>query len=375
MIVDITTDSPPHEQLCRDYWENIEGEFLLSVSALSSKYCLSSCDILKVVRNFSNAVSVDVICSACGVPYDFSSRTDYLKNKSRHDWVCSECIQSQQMSNEEEKFILLNNALKSSLDNSVGLGDLSVKQAVFLLTIMRLTANEDLTGLTEFGSVTSEKMSPSSDYDYVIIKTLYRNNLMSIDPISDLDSINLKERNKFVFSMDRVRWVVTIKDHSPYFGCFMQQLQDKISSMEYLESSHEDIICLSKEIALEECLAYLHYCLGEHGLPCKSGEKTHLVLGKALESFSVSQIYSFIWGASKDAAAYYQRSTVPRAQAANTVVSNIEKRSERAVIENWNVKPFQRNYNLPQSEVSRTLYNSLLHTSDGGFSQLLKSIV
>jgi hypothetical protein len=51
-------------------------------------------------------------------------------------------------------------------------------------------------------------------------------------------------------------------------------------------------------------------------------------------------VYSFIWRAAKDAAAFYVRERVTKRHAANTVVGAIERSAERAVANGWDVKDF-----------------------------------
>ena len=83
-----------------------------------------------------------------------------------------------------------------------------------------------------------------------------------------------------------------------------------------------------------------------------------------------------LWSAVKNSAAFYMRTDgIHKKQAANTVVGNIEKNFERAFIQGWEVKAFRRNYHMPQSKISRVLFNVLLHTDDGGFYLLLHKII
>ncbi|MOA61473.1 hypothetical protein D3C78_1866240 [compost metagenome] len=57
------------------------------------------------------------------------------------------------------------------------------------------------------------------------------------------------------------------------------------------------------------------------------------------------------------------------------VVGSIERSLERSISNDWEIKPYRRNYNAPQSVLSRVLFNVLLHTDDGGFHQVLKEII
>lgn len=130
-----------------------------------------------------------------------------------------------------------------------------------------------------------------------------------------------------------------------------------------------------KELCMQESLAYLEHILNEHNLPFKPGEKTRLILEKGLQHFSVSQMYAIIWSTGNKAAAYYMRGNVPKQQAANSMVSRMESHIDRALAENWEVKPYGRLFDLPQSVLSRLVFNSLLGTSDGGFKLKLNELL
>ena len=83
---------------------------------------------------------------------------------------------------------------------------------------------------------------------------------------------------------------------------------------------------------------------------------------------------NFIWRAAKDAAAFYVRNKVSKDHAAKTVVGSIERQIERALANEWNVTAYRRNYNYPQSVLSRTLYSTVLKTDDGGFTRRVSSL-
>jgi hypothetical protein len=43
--------------------------------------------------------------------------------------------------------------------------------------------------------------------------------------------------------------------------------------------------------------------------------------------------------------------------------------AERALAEEWEVKPYGRNFNVPQCMVSQVLYNTTLRIGEAGFDQ------
>lgn len=73
------------------------------------------------------------------------------------------------------------------------------------------------------------------------------------------------------------------------------------------------------------------------------------MLENALNHFSIGQVYSFIWRAAKDAAAFYVRESVGKRHAANTVVGAIERSAERALVNGWDVTQYRRDRRAPET--------------------------
>ena len=192
--------------------------------------------------------------------------------------------------------------------------------------------------------------------------------------MSDLSSIIIDSDHEFRFYVTQVKWDILINNYEQPRN-FVADLEQKISSMDYVETHYDEVVSLCEDLSLRECLFYLGHALEEHSLPFKPGEKTRLVLLTALKTFSVSQIYSFIWRAVKDAASFHMRKNVARHHAANTVVGNISSQTEKAIANNWTVSSYRRNYDYPQPTVRKILYNNLLHTDDGGFNQPLNKVI
>lgn len=122
------------------------------------------------------------------------------------------------------------------------------------------------------------------------------------------------------------------------------------------------------EIAFYECMEYLEHQLAEYRLPNNIGPKTETVMRDGLKIFSTSQMFNFIWGAVKDAAALYQKGGITKPHAVNTIPGSIQRRMDKTISEGWEVKGYGRNYNLPQSILADMLFNKVLMIGDKGFA-------
>ena len=95
-----------------------------------------------------------------------------------------------------------------------------------------------------------------------------------------------------------------------------------------------------------------------------------LFRSQLLENFSVSQIWYFIYISVAYSYQWRRESGVSWKQGANSVITGIETRGQRAIAEEWEVKSFSRNFNLPASQLALVLYNSILQLGSNGYRKV-----
>lgn len=272
--------------------------------------------------------------------------------------------------NRSEKYDFVNEEYLSNCKEGLVVTEMSFSQAVYLLSVIRSGASEDLEYIIphEYYEI---PLSPCESYDEEILMQLYRADLLFVHPGSN------KHENVIVVKGDPpsfrfypldVHWLIQLVDLKKPEKT-IEELEKILSAKKWPASWSSEVNALRTRIALEESLQYLRYVLSEHGFNFNVGEKTTQTVKSLLNDFSVAQIYNFCWRAAKDAAAFYLRSRVPKKQAANIVPGAIQRMFEKAIVEGWEVKPFQRNFNVPQCMVSQVLYNTTLKIGDEGFNR------
>ena len=368
------------------YWEIESDGFTYKTSELGEYFEISTSAVTNSVKKNCVAVSKSVLCSTCYKPSSFTSRNEFLNFNKTRDWTCTACLLIERERREESERILreaLEDSKRTLLIESyeyrsqliVQLEMLSFRQAIFLLAVVRFTAKESLSTLNSYQSNKVDSLSPDMDFDLDIYRELYDMNVICLSPTTDHNYININEDGGFSFYMHNVEYAFPRFEGFDSTRDFFKALESKLTSLEYIYAVYDDVAALCKDISVLECTSYLKFVLAEHNLDFTPGEKTLLLFEKVLEKFSVAQVYAFIWRAGKDAAAFYARGGVTKKHAANTVIGNVQRQFDAAVADNWDVKLYKRNYNRPQSIVSQILFNVSLQTNDGGFKQLLSSIV
>lgn len=364
--------------MCLMYWETDQaGEFSYPVSVIAKKFGETSHTINKKVKNFCVAYATEVTCITCSAPYEYKNRADYKSRYGTTHYKCDECIAEENREEERSKQEMLNSQLRSRQKYPFSIEQLTFSDAVYLLSILRYQASEDLRYLKPYSSNQTEILSPKHSYDMEIYRSLLRENIIAVSPKTSVEDISIgEEEGSFQYNMEMVFWEVLIDESEyPTTAIFIDKLEQKLSSMEWSDDWYDEAKELCRDVCVQESIAYLEMVMSDHQFHFSAGEKTVLVLTKILEEHSVAQLYSLIWGAAKDAASYYLRGNIPKMQAANSVIGGIERKFERYVTNGWEIKPFRRNFKLPMSVLSQVLFVTTLHTDDGGFNKPLNKIV
>ncbi len=381
--LDIYTEDRVLKEMCILYWEPAGPDsFAHKTSELAAHFKISTSKLKKLVDENCTAYSTQFACSNCGAPRPFKTRTDFTTNQnyfSWDSWVCNTCVNIQREERKrlaetenERKYKILDdeyqNKRKSGLDPSC----FSFSDAIYFISLIRVGMSEDLEYLFPRESY-ERQLSPTSDSDLEILRQLYRNGLICIHPGSRTDSleINKDTPDSLTFYPLQVHWLLPLSDNQTA-NAAIAQIESVLRAKEsWSEEWVNQSLLLRKEIALQESFQYLKFVLQEHGFDFSIGEKTTQIIKSLLNDFSVAQIYSLCWRAAKDAAAYYMRESVSKKQAANIVPGSIQRMAEKALSEGWEVKPYGRNFKVPQTMVSEVLYNMALQIGDAGFNAVI----
>lgn len=377
----IFTDDEATIKLCKHYWLiNEDAKFESNVKLLARKAELSQKQFLELINDVCDAQSTEIFCQDCEIPFIFKSRNHFLeKQRSLNwylkNWICEDCsiIRSErEKQNESEALETYRQLIMkrySSESYEILLEDLSLKDAVYLLSFIRFSANEDLSYAQPLSSLNfHEKLSPQKNFDYDIIRHLYREELIKPHPNSPVDAFSGEEADTFY--LDKVFWILPKIPNSDHPKYLVMQLEEIFRLNTFPREWSEENLLIWKNIAISECLQYLENSLMEHNLELNPGEKTLLVLNNLLEEFSVGQIFNMIWRSAKDAAAFLVRKGVTRQHAANTVVGAIQRYGENARNNGWDVKAYRRPFNCPQSMISQVFFDSVLKLGENGFYRI-----
>lgn len=237
--------------------------------------------------------------------------------------------------------------------------EFSLRDAVFLISLIRTGGSEDLRSISPLNTMV-DPLGPQADYSIDMLRHLSDRGIIQPHPASSPSAFEWEGEQLAGYDLGKVHWGIPVGGRQLPFGDLQEVLESKLRKgpEEWPESWQAELPVLWREIILSEALRYLIYCLKDHHFDFTPGDKTRLVLRSALEEFSLAQMWNQIWKCSKDAAAYYQRGGVGRAQAANSVVTRIQGYGEYAKANGWEIRPSRRERNIPIPMVVSVLFST-----------------
>lgn len=369
--IEIETENPTIRDLCQLYWDMpVLGEFTHKVAEIElvAKSNEIYSGVSAIVADHASCLLTEWICPNCEAPRSFSYRKD-LTNFLRHardlaDQPCPACHELLIAEDLAARRTLLAEGLESARDtNAVAPLDLTMRDAILLTAAIRHYADEDLT-VVDTARPNREPFCPTGEMEAEVLRELHAQRLLCPSPRTAGAALTWNEEGGVSFPLFGISWEVPTKPGIEDLETALTLLEKRLSEPD--EEDRPDIFELMAYVSLGECLDCLDFLLDRNRLSLQPGKKTLNVLKKITEKFSVAEAYNFIWSATTQASAYARQIGDSR-RAANSIVSRLEGRYERTLANEWETKPYRRNYDSPQSTLSRTLYNTLLGTDDGGF--------
>jgi hypothetical protein len=342
----------------------------------------------KLYTIFPPIICEDKVCPCCGnymlikrtskSSYSYGINTAYCINCRHEDSSfchCTYCEDKRKIlklkKQEEEKKLI--QVKKEKIYNTYNIENwkmfdydsLSFRQKVYLGALLRLALSEDMKTIMSLQYI-EQKLAPTMEYTKEVLRNLTASNIIVVNPDSSIDAfVESPEEAEFpnVYYISKVSYVLNVN-----FGANEEdKIREVIYPSEIKDEDKEEALKLWKEIALEECLEYLHFQMNKVKFDFSVGEKTISVFKDLLEYFSVSQIYGIIYRGVANATKYYQESNISKKQAANSVIGNCQRYAERALLERWELNKYHRAYELPQSMVSEIFFNRITKIGSLGF--------
>lgn len=384
-ILTFLTEDPDLREIATAYWDLAgPNAFSFTVDDIAAMYARTSAQVQQITAKYCNACSRYLSCGECGTPYRFKNRADFMKLHRASPYRCEECkvkalrqaqeIQSQkeqqqraylraeqeaqaQKEQQQREYLLKHYSLARCYH--IPVLDMNVREATFLLSLLRTRASENFDYIFPLDAA-RPPLTPADRNNLELVKFLHDCEIIKPHPGSRLAGFVWDNGQAGRFYLDRVHWGWPAAMEHPSLREAYNELEEWVESWPHSASDWAGALDVAVEVARWECLEYLTHSLEKHNLPFEPGPKTLDVISYVLRHFSVGQAFSFIWRSAVNAAGFYVRGQGSRHHAANTVVGSLQRTAERALAEGWQVSPYRRSPECPQSMVSQVMFGGLL---------------
>lgn len=270
---------------------------------------------------------------------------------------------------EKEKRDVVNSVF-INVDTSLILeSDLTSEDRLYLSVLLRAALSEDMNIIVPLDSIKS-KLAPTNQLKEEIVKTLIAKEIILVSEHSSLEAFIMQKNEEGKHDISYYTYQVVYKlNVKPFDGNYSSMIERVL----YPEPESFNVeFCYEKwrQVALNEIEEYLLYEMNKVGYSFNLGKKSYQVFNQLLNHFSTAQIFNIIFRAVSNSTRRYQAREITKVHAQNSVITSCESQGHRAIAENWTLKPYGRNYDLPESLISEVLFNSIMHISSLGFSEV-----
>ncbi|MBS2773107.1 hypothetical protein PNH38_17420 [Anoxybacillus rupiensis] len=321
-------------------------------------------------------------CPYCNVPFvqDWESKSSYsfmkkspycpLCEHENHDKcrckTCKKIREEMKLLEEIRKREAISNTYYEGNYEKVPESNLSLEDKLYLSVLIRGGLEEGFDYIKPI-MLFENKIAPTDDFANEIILTLTGRGIIMPHSNSNINAFVDDDnfpRNYYIYKVN-YRINVSPADDD-YYGMIQRLMYPSQSEFE-----KDQTFCFEmwKKISLHECLEYLLYSMNKVGFEFKPGKKTITVFEHLLEHFSVAQIYSIIYRAIANSTKLYQEQKISKKHAANAVITSCESYGERAIAEGWSLTKYRRNYDLPETLISKVFFTSILKIAHLGFEE------
>lgn len=274
---------------------------------------------------------------------------------------------------EKNKLELFKNRL-SIHDTKTLFEKMDIKSKIYIISVLSSLTGEEQTTTEPLEKQPPYKLSPHPGYDKSILRHLLNKNVLLIGCDTDQNAISIHGDNQLMVDIGKCKFELSSPVIYLQAVVFITQLYCK----ENLDSVSKSVgfaeIC--KEIQAYECLAFFYKLWSDCKIhPIRSESKFLDLLKRSLKTFSVGQVYNIIWHGIRDAHAYNRVSMLSRDQAVIFSMKCMERNVEKCLDYRWEITPFQRDKNIPQSKISNIVFNQMLGDSDGGYTKPLHKLL
>ena len=371
--VSIRTEDETEAAVCQAYWRQADdGSWAQTIADVRRDYHLTQAQIGRIIEGCT-ASSDALRCPECKQRYVLKTRTHFGELSRSSGPRCSSCQaaieeakrDAARAERERRAEIIADEYTIYDSGTVVRPEDLLLSEAVALHALLSDPAMEDQGFATPIEGWPKERPFATPPAHIELLRALVQQSLLFAHPDSSTAAFAWDGEKQAGFYLDQAGFYVRGTGPTAKRAYnLVEELTTVFREGPWPKQWLTGWADLWDQLALADASVYLDRKLTEHRLTLNQGDGTMTALKDALASFSLGQVYNIIFRAARDSAAYYQRGGINMRQAANSTVGRITASTGRARANDWDLKPFRRDWHQPLSAVGETFFTSVMWIPD-----------
>lgn len=250
-------------------------------------------------------------------------------------------------------------------DEAIDVNELSLLEAASLIALLRACdLDHSSWTLSPFG-ISSNPFEPTNRFRTSLFD-LARKGIIRISESTPVEAFTERDGDLRYF-LDRVQWSI-----GPRTLAVQIAIRDRSRrSWPAHWSAHVEV--LARDLATEECVAYMEYLAEQRGLDAPDRTDSRGVLRELLEHASVAKCWYYVYSGVQSANDYRTKYAVSPAQVTAMMLRRTRERGEAALANGWETK-HRRIGALPRSHLSAALHDVLTGWGDRAFEESIRTL-
>jgi hypothetical protein len=350
------TEDPKEIELIERYWAVDEsGQYLEKVSALGGVIEMApGVTLASFIRQRCNAFDENQVCPKCAELIEIRNRSEAKKVPQWRTKLCTRCQEDQDamvLKAEKAKAAELERQLadyaRKQSTRTVDYSEIPDNQALLLLALDRAITPR----LTSGGFTVGDCRGLAPRYVGDFVQQLREAGLILEDPAKARPGTYYWEGDEIWMLRDQVVYRLAPDAASRSADEIIRSLSDRV----YTDA--EGLFNLWLDYSVADVMRYLDtQCeLYHHDLSGQELEEIKSTMRSALETYSVSQLWSVAWKVVRDAASLANREYYNRPKAAATIPGKIRRNLEKVQRESIELKAWSRPEQHPAGTLGMVL--------------------
>lgn len=243
--------------------------------------------------------------------------------------------------------------------------ELSLLEAACLVALLRACELNHSTWTLKPFAASSVPLEPTHRFRVVLLD-LAMKGIIRIADSTTLEAFAAVD-GQLSFFLDQVHWSI-----SPRTLALLREIRD-LSRHEWPEHWRDHAEVLSRDLAAEECVAYMEHLAEERKLDPPEPADARALFRELLEHCSVGRCWYYIYSGVQSANDYRTKYPVSRAQVTAMLLRRTRERGENAIAKGWDTS-YRRIGAVPRSHLSAALHDVLTGWGERAFEEPIRML-